>query len=208
VPHSHHSAVKSNPGQWVACTVDAIVFLRGNGDGTFQIGTPFGSNYRLVHSVDFNNDGNLDIIGVGYQTNSDGSTQSSFSLFEGRGDGSFLFNQSYPVGPSLSATNMFRPASPATSTIADLNGDQIADVVVVSQVDGTTSVSLGKKDGTFSEPSSYGVFVFQRPVVAMVKAADVNSDGVIDVIVGHGDGLSVLVGVGSARATCVRKYWV
>ena len=169
---------------------DGLIFLRGNGDGTFQPGVPFGSNFTSVAVVDFNKDGNLDIIALGRDPGvSVGTNQSAVSLFEGRGDGSFQLKQSYPVG-----------ISPLAMTTADHNGDQIADIVVSNYLttkgqfgpDPSVSVLLGKKDGTFSGATNYRSVVYPQAT----RAADINSDGVLDLVVAQGEGLAFFIGVG------------
>ncbi len=169
---------------------DGLILLRGNGDGTFQPGVPFASSFISVDVVDFNKDGHLDFIALGHDPGVSVETnQSAVSLFEGGGDGSFQLKQSYPVGIMSFAM-----------TTADLNGDQIVDIVVSNfqtakkrfRPDPSVSVLIGKKDGTFSAAINYPLLV--APLAT--RAADINTDGVLDLVVAQGEGLAFFIGVG------------
>jgi hypothetical protein len=101
----------------------AINVFLGNGDGTFHSSQSFfaGTNAASLISVDFNNDGKLDLIF---------SSPSGENLCVGKGDGTF--------GP---ATTFFGPFGPVAA-VADLNGDGVPDLVVEGQI------LLGNGDGT------------------------------------------------------------
>ena len=133
--------------------------------------------------VDFDHDGNLDIVGV----KGDGT----ISLFLGAGDGTFAH------GRDLSG-----PDEPARIAVADLNGDKRLDIILthfgVTDAGWTGSddlvVLLAKKDGTFkrlvrphgSSPGALAIGDFNND-----DNSDLATAGYADhasVFIGHGDG--------------------
>ena len=71
--------------------------------------------------------------------------------------------------------------------LADLDGDARLDLIATA-ANGGTSVLLGKGDGTFEAPVSYG------PGADGLAIADLDGDGLLDVALATGD---VLRGLGS-----------
>jgi hypothetical protein len=85
--------------------------------------------------------------------------------------------------------------SPHSVALADLNGDGMLDLVVVSsQSSQTVSVFLGKGDGTFQPQARYSVGSYPYGLAV----ADVNLDGNLDLLVSNyvDDTISVLLGNG------------
>ena len=79
--------------------------------------------------------------------------------------------------------------------LADLNGDQKADVAVRTAgggMDSDVSVLLNNGDGTFGSPTSY----FAGSQVNSFVVADFNNDGKLDIASGSTAGLGVLLGKG------------
>jgi hypothetical protein len=186
-----------------------VSILLGNGDGTFQ--TPKllpvgGARSSLVAAAagDFNGDGIMDLA-----VTDEGLDNVYICLGHndgtGHGDGTFTFSP--PPFRSLDTPDAF--VVPQHIVSADLNGDGITDlaisaydyysnkgsvVVLLGNDDGT-----GHGDGTFHEPLD-GDGNPVRPDVGLIPAqlaaADLNGDGIPDLVVVN-DGsrnVSVLLG--------------
>ncbi|MDB5329711.1 MAG: hypothetical protein JWP03_862 [Phycisphaerales bacterium] len=132
--------------------------ILGNGDGTFQ--PPLaGTASRPYCIADVNGDGFPDLVFQGYQF---------IQVALGRGDGTFRAPVSIPVKGGTNFDSV---------SACDINQDGIVDLVADSF--GVISVLLGRGDGTFQLASTY-TSVF--PLNSSVNIADVNHDGIPDVI--------------------------
>jgi uncharacterized protein (TIGR03437 family) len=126
-------------------TVDTLYVLLSEGDGTFgrPVETPFpsphGANLWEFHIVDFNGDGQRDIL-------------TSRGIILGRGDGSF-----HPPVSFDSSQGSY----PYPSGAADFDGDGILDMIVSYWHDdgGVDFISMfaGKSGGMVSSPVLYTV---------------------------------------------------
>ena len=110
----------------------------------------------------------------------------------GLGGGNFAAQQTFGAG-----------ASPFSVTIADLNGDGKPDLVVAngnstSNVS-TISVLLGSGNGTFASQQTYNTGNGSNPV--SVTVADVNGDGIPDLVVVNSGSNSVGVLIGNGNGT-------
>jgi len=156
----------------------------GKGDGSFQVDSAVytaPSTYTGLVLVDFNKDGRLDIVtsGGGF-----------VSVLLGNGDGTFPFTG--PDFPVASGTLI------RSLAVGDLNGDGALDVVAPDSGGMTLNVLLGKGDGTLLAakqlPCGYAP--------ADVKIADLNLDGLPDIVATHDSGsgnagtVAVLAGKG------------
>jgi hypothetical protein len=173
-----------------------VSVLLGNGDGTFgpqktyAVGTaPYG-----VAVADVNGDGRPDIIVAN-------SGSKTVSVLLGNGDGTFQPQKTFTVG-----------SHPEAVTVADLNGDGKPDLIVGNEggLNGTVSVLLGNGDGTFQPQKTYAVGTFPFSVVA----ADLNGDGIPDLVVANGlshngvSTVSVLLGNGDGTFQTQKTYSV
>jgi hypothetical protein len=175
----------------------SVRILLGKGDGSFQLGGNYavGINPVSVAVGDFNGDGHIDLAVA------NGSAPSNLvSILLGNGDGSFQTAQNYVAG-----------SVPHSVTVADFNGDGIADLVVADQGSTMVSVLLGKGDGTFGAAQDYDAG--RKP--ASVTVADFNGDGILDLAVAHStnggsnlDMVSILLGQGDGSFQPAQNYVV
>ena len=156
--------------------------LLGNGDGTFQdqslidAGQPTGA----VLAGDFNGDGRTDLAFAPAS-----GDQSGFSVYMGRGDGTFQAPNTQNAGFDAEAI-----------TTADFNGDGIPDLVAVDRQRSSLTVLLGRGDGNFRSPLTFPVGANPDALVV----ADFNGDGrpdlavadygsnTVSILLGRGDG--------------------
>jgi len=150
------------------------IFL-GDGHGKFSAKGDFFSVCGQWAVADFNGDGKLDILTLGRING--GSCVAN--LFFGQGDGTFQGGGFFPLGSCETAIG-------ADLAIGDFNGDDAIDFAFLG---GKIEVCLNNGDGTFQPPVGYAV-----PYPAGgVTAADVNGDGILDLV---SSGFSVLLGNG------------
>jgi hypothetical protein len=88
-------------------------------------------------------------------------------------------------------------ANQFVAALADLNHDQIADVVTTVNHGNAVFVYLGNGDGTFQPGQSYLLGTTSQ----VVAVADINMDGIPDLLVGGLNGLSSLIGNGDGTFT-------
>jgi hypothetical protein len=166
-----------------------VSILLGNGDGTFQPAKnlTIGKNCTSAVAGDFDGDGNTDLalLRPGDPTvNDDGDV----TIFLGNGDGTFRQGQVLTPGKNPSSKHF-------SILVADLNGDQRLDLIVVNSGDKTFSVMLGNGDGTFQSPVAY----IQVSLPSSVMVVDLAGNGEKDLAVfpigagvdfwfGNGDG--------------------
>ena len=111
----------------------------------------------------------------------------------------------FPVGPPTTPAYNEQDQTvgngPVSVAVADLNGDNIPDLVVANSQDNTVTILLGKGDGTFLSST---VPVGSQPV--FVTTGDFNGDGIPDVVVAnYGDNtLTILINNGDGTFTIGR----
>jgi FG-GAP-like repeat/Bacterial pre-peptidase C-terminal domain len=163
----------------------ASVFL-GIGDGIFLPAKTYAIGQRVwrVTVADANGDGRLDILTANKGAN-------TISILLNKGDGTFLPQIVIPVG-----------TRPGGVTVADVNGDGKPDVIVSNYADSTMGVMLGEGNATFGPPQIYSTtngpgFAGPGPPVV----ADVNGDGIPDLIYPNYVGTNVAVRLGEGDGT-------
>lgn len=181
-----------------------IAILLNNGNGTFQAAVqyPAGPNPLSLAAADFNGDGKTDLVvtnvcDVSQQNFNCTSQQNTVSVLLGHGDGTFASPISYQAG-----------SAPYVVTVQDVNSDGKPDLLVsnFSASSGSfipdLTVLLGNGDGTFQAPISYASGGWT------LDTADINGDGVSDVIMGSSAGLIEVLGGPSGTFYAPVRYFV
>ena len=151
--------------------VGVFTIRLGNGDGTFKNSTVSGTGLSTSSSLrmaDINNDGVLDIVNAG---DSGGTGRLSYSI--GNGDGTFGAATVIDTGLTTAAD----------AEVADFNGDGRADIALGGFIAGIGKICLffGTGGGSFAPMVS--ISVGSAPY-SVVKAVDLNNDGVSDIVTG------------------------
>jgi surface protein len=142
-----------------------IIFLKGNGDGTFTKGNSRRLEHHWAHfssTLDFNKDGNLDIMVI---------TPSYVYIYTGDGTGNFVKTPDVILWDF--AMNM---------SVGDLNGDDNIDLIIPTY--DVLSVWYGDATSGFGNETQYG-YTEEKGWYSGSSIADFNNDGVQDVIVSH-----------------------
>lgn len=165
------------PDLVVGTNAGAVAVLLGNGNGTFRPpkSYPSGGTATSIVLADLNGDAKLDVA-VTHRSAATGTVDVLF----GDGDGTLRPPVSYASG-GPTATDI---------SVTDLNRDSQPDMVVSSWTGsgdgagGVVDVFLGRGDGLFQKPLSYGSGGFGASSLAI---SDVNGDGFPDVVVANCD---------------------
>jgi hypothetical protein len=162
-------------------SVSAIVYLN-QGSGTFKVSGTVGSvalnPTNNVVLADINNDKKLDIVvpdGLG-----------DVLTFYGKGNGTFTTGPEYPLQACNDCSNFL-------VAIGDFNNDGTPDLLATNGFN-TTSVSLGRGDGTFQTSQLYA---YSSLSATNIVTADFNGDGFPDIaqsIVGDSSKLGINLG--------------
>jgi hypothetical protein len=188
----HTDLVVTNGGSSFLSGDGTLSIILGNGDGTFQptnalkVILPssgnFARNPRYVTAADFNNDGNLDLVAC-----TDDAEGPSTLL--GDGNGGFAAPLQIDLGEDCLQVEA-----------ADLNRDGKADLVIrVSPGPFQLPeifVALGNGDGTFQKPK-----VLTNDEVFGFTIADLNNDGIPDLVLAENGATKVLLGEGDGKFT-------
>jgi hypothetical protein len=149
------------------------VLFPGNGDGTLGAEIPAPGASRTLAVADVDGDGFDDLVLPG-------------AVFLGNGEFSFTAGQSFPVGTYVTHVET-----------ADLDGDDVLDLLHAERDPDAVSVLLGHGDGTF-DPAEVHSVAFGG-AASRVLVQDRNGDGWPDLVVSHGPfggGISLLRGTG------------
>lgn len=156
---------------------NAFVVQLGNGDGTYGAAVSYGGYFSGHTRVcDLNNDGYLDIVGVG-----NGSGKVTVAL--NRGDGTFATEKTFNAGMGTINLRNFE--------LADINGDGVEDIINLSSAGNGYSVMLGNADGSFALGVSYALASIDAN--SNFALGDMNNDGRIDIVYSTTDGSGSVV---------------
>jgi len=152
---------------------DAMIFLKGNDDGSFTSAISFGTGDFVLNLIatDVNNDGIEDLIS--FQTG-------EFTVHIGTGQQDVV----------TSPTFYFTAPDIDDFVSSDFNGDGIVDLVAASDFGSSISVLTGIGDGSFSEANIINEN-FQRPFGCEV--GDFDEDGSADIVVADFEANSIFL---------------
>jgi len=166
-----------------------ISVLSGRPERTLDEASTYGVGYACcaLATGDVNGDGAVDIVGANAGTFfGSPDCQGTVSILMGNsdgtiGDGRFVDRITCNLGD----------ASWCFATLGDVDGDDVPDLVTASRNDGTVSVQLGRRDGTFGSEQTYDVGAGP----CFVALGDVNNDAMLDVVTANyaDDTVSVLL---------------
>jgi uncharacterized repeat protein (TIGR01451 family) len=147
------------------------VILLGNGDGTFSSGATYTRNalgYKEIIAVaDVNGDGRPDLVEL---------SAVGTNVYLGNGDGTLA---------TAAINSALGYSSGSNLVIGDFNGDGKLDFAFQANTSGTTSVveiALGNGDGSFSTRIDLPVNGSINSTDPTVALADLNGDGVPDLV--------------------------
>ena len=166
-----------------------ISLLLGGGDGTFQPYTTTATTEcqgRLAEA-DFNGDGRLDLACTS-------SSANNVAILLGNGDGTFKAETDYAAGNGADAVD-----------VGDFNADGKLDLAITDTLDtGGVSILLGNGDGSFQTAVEY---ITASLPADSVNAADLNGDGILDLVVPTQDGhVSIFLGNGDGTFGSAVSY--
>lgn len=155
-----------------------VSVLLNQGNGKFGQYTDYGtaSGSSSVAVADFNNDGKLDIVTTD-------QVVGKVSILLGNGNGTFQGHVDYPSDAS------------GAIVVADFNGDGNEDIANTS--DGFVNVLLGNGDGSFQPLVMYPAVLGAKALAA----ADVNHDGIPDLVATNEAANTISVFLGNGNGT-------
>jgi hypothetical protein len=162
---------------------DSVSVLLSLGGGSFspKVDYPVGTMATAVVAVDLTGDGKPDLA----VSDVVGTLEGTVSVLINNGDGTFAGMQNYTAGQSARAL-----------AAADFDGDKKTDLAVADYTGNQVVVLTNQGLGTF--PANTPLLPAGPNPVAIV-AVDLNADGRVDIVVANGNGVSVLMNLGSGN---------
>jgi VCBS repeat protein/flagellar hook capping protein FlgD len=157
--------------------VGKLLVFMNDGLGGFGAGQPYplGNLSQNLSAGDLDGDSRADLVASNF-------TESTLTLYYNGGDGTFSGGKDLSMGPH-----------PRWVEVADVDGDGRPDLVTADYNDaiynGSVTVRRNLGDRQFGPPVSYGVGVGPY----MVRAANLNHDDMLDLVVDNYDGQSVSI---------------
>ena len=158
-----------------------FAFFGGNGDGTFRapayLPNSWGLDSPAIVAADLDDDGKLDVVighNMGCYVNACVVAR-TITVMRGNGDGTFQPPADIDIGTTTSQI-----------AVSDFDRDGIDDLAIASD-SAKVVVLLGNGDGTFVQQPT--MIVVPDPgfvVVSDIDAADVNGDGLVDLVAAAG----------------------
>jgi hypothetical protein len=133
-------------------------------NATLNIGSGSGSVPASVVAADVNADGRPDLICANF---GDGT----LTVLTNNRSGGFGFNATLEAG-----------SGPLCVAAADINGDGKPDLISANSGDGTLTVLINNGSGVFSPHATLVVGFQENPYPQFVAVADLNSDGMADLV--------------------------
>jgi hypothetical protein len=172
-----------------------VTILLGNGDGTFSISPATLTTGNVPYSIaaaDLNGDGFIDLVVANQNDN-------NLTILMGNGDGTFTPANASPVTGN----------APSAIAVGDFNSDGNLDLAVTNSGDGTVSILLNQN--CTSLPAALCTFAPAPTAPAVgagpsaISTADMNADGILDLVVANssGNSVSVLLGDGTGSFNAV-----
>ena len=155
---------------------DVLYVLLGDGTGAFTLKSTYRTSAGQIFMGDFNGDGNEDFV-------IHGRLAADAVVFFGNGDGTFQSGVTY-----------HGPDNIGSLLLVDMDGDGHPDMVI-GDFAGGIDILHGNPDGTFAAVPSGGTANFSGE--QLVAVADLNGDGILDIIGSSNLGVGVLLGTGN-----------
>ena len=154
----------------IGCSGSGVEVFLQNGSGALNAGVFYASvNSNKIRIADLNHDGLLDVVGIGWGTN---TTSLWLQNSGGTLDSPVIYNVTHGGYDDLE--------------VGDVNNDGLTDIVVMSgqSLVPNLGILIQKNDGTFDTPSYYNAAA--NILTKGVAVGDVNGDSLNDIVVTYG----------------------